>query len=140
MFESYLKPAATKASPEPLPQAGILSPLIPMEPGAGERLQAAVMRPGILTLTPEQLAEEEERRRREQAAAGGWAPLIMRLPGQPSPPLPGPATQPAPGKPGYNPAWNGLAPGMPQPVQYFAPSDPAYGYQDQMAVRNSAGL
>lgn len=147
MFESYAKPALIKAGPEPVPQPGILNTPIPAGGGTGretERLQAAIapgpgFGPGILTFA-QQLADEE-RRRHAQAAAGnaGWPSAIMRLPGRPSSIPPGPATQPGPGTPGYNPAWNGLAPGMPQPVQHFAPTDPAYGYQDYMAVRNSAG-
>ncbi len=157
MFESYAKPAATKADPEPVPGPGVLSALIQAGGGATtnpatEALRAAVMPTpafgqGILGFAEQHLVEEQ-RRRREQAAAAA-AGLVagspwMRFPGRPSPMpapgLPGPATQPAPGMAGYNPAWNGLAPGAPQTAQYFAPTDPAYGYQDQMAMRNSAGV
>lgn len=152
MFENQNKFATMKAEPEPMPRPGILSALIQAGSGAGPEiatLRPAVMpRPGFgqgVLGFAEQQRLEEERRRREQAAAAGiaaWHQPTPQSPAWPSPaPVPpGPAIQPAPGTAGYNPAWNGLAPGVPQPASYFTATDPAYGYQDYMAVRNSAGL
>jgi hypothetical protein len=75
--------------------------------------------PGILGFAEQRLAEEV-RRRRDLAT--------------------GPAGQPPPGMPGYDPAWDGQTPRPPRPAGYAIPTAPVYGYQDRMAMRNSAGL
>jgi hypothetical protein len=46
---------------------------------------------------------------------------------------------PQPGTAGHDPASNGHAPGALRRTGLFAPTASAYGYQDQMTVRNSAG-
>lgn len=152
MFDSYLKPAMVKAGPEPVPRPWPPDASAWTAAGAAagspsETLRAAIMPgfgQGILGLAEQRLAEEERRR---LATAGGSAAgvenqAVMAFPGRPSPlqPLPGPASQPPRGMPGYDPAWTGLAPGAPRPFGYVMATGPAYGYQDQTAVRNSGGL
>lgn len=49
------------------------------------------------------------------------------------------APLPQPGAACHDPASNGHAPRALRRTGHFAPTASAYGYQDQMTVRNSAG-